>query len=55
MRRLGHNNLLHVLPRPVHIRYGFRKERARNCYAEVLFLHLVGSAGHLVHSSASGV
>jgi hypothetical protein len=35
-------------------RYGFRKKCARTCYAELLFLHLVGSAGHVVQYDASG-
>jgi hypothetical protein len=35
-------------------RYEFDKKRARTCYAELVFLHLVGSADHVVHSGASG-
>jgi hypothetical protein len=34
-------------------RYGFDKERTRTHYTELLFLHLVGSAGDVVQSSAS--
>jgi hypothetical protein len=36
-------------------RYRFDKKRVGACYAELLFLHLVGSDGHMVHSAASGV
>jgi hypothetical protein len=34
-------------------RYRFYKKRAGTCYAQLVFLHLVGSAGHVVHSGAS--
>jgi hypothetical protein len=32
----------------------FHKKSAETYYAELLFLHPVGSAGHVVHSDASG-
>jgi hypothetical protein len=35
-------------------RYGFDKKRTGRRYAELLFLHLVGSAGNVVHSGESG-
>jgi hypothetical protein len=36
-------------------RYGFDKKHARTRYAELVFLHLVGSMGHIVHCGAFGV
>jgi hypothetical protein len=34
---------------------GFHKMHVGTHYAELVFSHLVGSAGHVVHSSESGV
>jgi hypothetical protein len=34
-------------------RYGFQKSCAGTRYVELLFLHPVGSAGHIVHFGAS--
>jgi hypothetical protein len=34
-------------------RYGFHKKHVGTRYAELLFLHPVGSAGNVVHSGAS--
>jgi hypothetical protein len=36
-------------------RYGFDKKRVRTRYGELVFLHLVGSAGHVVHSGARNI
>jgi hypothetical protein len=34
--------------------YGFEKKCTKTRYADLVFLHLVGSAGHVMHSGASG-
>jgi hypothetical protein len=35
-------------------RYGFDKKRTETRYRDLVFLHPVGSAGHVVHFGASG-
>jgi hypothetical protein len=35
-------------------RYGLDKKRAKTHYTELVFLHSVGSVGHVVHSSEFG-
>jgi hypothetical protein len=34
--------------------YGFHKKCAGTHYAKLVFLHLVGSVGYVLHSDASG-
>jgi hypothetical protein len=35
--------------------YRFHKKHARTRYAKIMFLHPVGSVGHVVHSGAFGL
>jgi hypothetical protein len=46
---------LHTIFLLVWDRYGFKNKCVETCYDKILFLHLVGYAGHIVHSSVSGV
>jgi hypothetical protein len=50
----GARNINVLLFKLVWARCGFRKKCAGTRYAEVLFLHPVGFASHVVHSGASG-
>jgi hypothetical protein len=34
--------------------YGFHKKRTEACYTKLVFLHPVGSAGHVLHSCIWG-
>jgi hypothetical protein len=36
------------------VQCGFYKKRTGTRYAALVFLHIMGSAGHVVHSGASG-
>jgi hypothetical protein len=36
-------------------RYGFNKKRVGTRYTELMFFHLVGSTGHVVHSAVPRV
>jgi hypothetical protein len=42
----------HTIFHPGWDRYGFHKKHFGTHYGELLFLNLVGSAGHVVHSAA---
>jgi hypothetical protein len=34
--------------------YGYDKNRTKTCYVELVFLHLMGSVGHVLHYRVSG-
>jgi hypothetical protein len=52
VRAMKHRQAIFML---VWNRCGFDKKRVGTRYAKLLFLRLLGSAGHVVHSRASGV
>jgi hypothetical protein len=51
----GHETSMHDFSCLGGTMYGFNKSLTRTRYAELLFLHLVRSVGHVVHSGASKV
>jgi hypothetical protein len=51
---MGHQNINALFSMLRWDQCGFHKKRTSTRYAELVFLHLVGSAGDVVHSSASG-
>jgi hypothetical protein len=54
MVRLGNETLVHTFSCVGWDRFRFNKKRASTRYAELVFLHPVRSAGHIVHSGAPG-
>jgi hypothetical protein len=50
----GSRNINALFSMPGWGRYEFHKNGARTLYTKILFLHPVGSTGHVAHSGAFG-
>jgi hypothetical protein len=50
----GARNVVAIFFMLVWARYDFNKKRAGAHFVEIVFLHLVRAAGHVVHYGASG-
>jgi hypothetical protein len=50
----GSQNVDPLFFMPGSARCDFHKKRTRNHYSKLVFLHPLGSAGHIVHFGASG-